>query len=252
MLFRSRPKYQSRSNPRQYYLDKHRDAYRDELAALAVKANDAADGAVIRRLAEMFDHIYIDEVQDMAGYDLELIELLMKSPMAVTLVGDPRQATFSTNNNRKNGKYKGSGIVDWLGERTSLCPVEERAVSYRCNQAICDFADGLYPALKPTRSENQETTGHDGVFDINPAAVGEYVETYAPVVLRYNKKTDTQGLTAINIGVSKGSTFDRVLIFPTEPMRKYYKTHDPEDAGAREKLYVAVTRAKYSVTFVMP
>lgn len=248
----ARSRYERRSNPKRYYLDTHRDAYRDELSALAVRANEASGGAVVDRLSKMFDRIYIDEVQDMSGYDLELIELLMQSPVAVTVVGDPRQAILSTNNSRKNTKYKGSRFVDWLTEREDLCHIEERAVSYRCNQAICDFADSLYPALPPTQSMNSETTGHDGVFTIKPSEVGAYVEQYAPVVLRYDKRADTQGLSAINIGVSKGSTYDRVLIFPTGPMKKYYKTRNPSDAGSREKFYVAVTRARHSVTFVMP
>lgn len=246
-----RPIYVGQNTPRRYYLDSRRDAYRDELSALAVKANEASGGAVVRRLSEMFDHIYIDEVQDMAGYDLDLLDLLMKSPIAVTMVGDPRQATFSTNNNQKNKKHKGGGIAGWLNKRANLCEIEPRAVSYRCNQEICDFADGLYPEMPATTSMNGETTGHDGVLAIKPSDVAEYVAEHDPVVLRYDKRTDTAGLSAINIGVSKGSTYDRVLIFPTGPMKKYFKTREPADAGAREKLYVAVTRARYSVAFVI-
>jgi DNA helicase II / ATP-dependent DNA helicase PcrA len=59
------------------------------------------------------------------------------------------------------------------------------------------------------------------------------------------------GLPAMNIGVSKGSTFDRVLIFPTKPMLKYIKSKDLAALPAPERLYVAVTRARYSVAFVV-
>jgi ATP-dependent DNA helicase UvrD/PcrA len=59
------------------------------------------------------------------------------------------------------------------------------------------------------------------------------------------------GLPAINIGMSKGSTYDRVLIFPTKPMLAYLKTGDLAKVGAVEKLYVAVTRARYSAGFVV-
>jgi DNA helicase II / ATP-dependent DNA helicase PcrA len=188
----------------------------------------------------------------MAGYDLELLELLMKSPIAITVVGDPRQATFVTNNAAKNKQYKGSGIVDWLSKRAELCRVENRVESYRCNQEICDFADDLYPDLVRTVSKNTEITGHDGIIEIKKSDVPAYAEQYAPVVLRYNKNSDTCGLEAMNMGTSKGSTFDRVLIFPTTPMIKYCKTRDANQAGDRAKLYVAVTRAKYSAAFVLP
>jgi ATP-dependent exoDNAse (exonuclease V) alpha subunit len=71
-------------------------------------------------------------------------------------------------------------------------------------------------------------------------------------VLRYDKRADTLGLATMNIGLSKGSTVERVLIFPTKPMIKYLRTRNPADAGSREKLYVAVTRARHSVAFVVP
>ena len=62
---------------------------------------------------------------------------------------------------------------------------------------------------------------------------------------------DILGFNAINIGVSKGRTFNRVLIFPTRPMLDYLKTEDISKAGDKSKLYVAITRAKYSVAFVV-
>ncbi|MGW3037443.1 UvrD-helicase domain-containing protein [Streptomyces sp. NPDC001178] len=247
-----RPRYIPKANSQRYYLDASGDMFRDGVAAFAYECDQRTGGKVVSRLAEIFDHIYIDEVQDLAGYDLEFLDLLLKSSVAVTVVGDPRQATFATNNAAKNKQYKGSGISSWLGKRTAICDVDNRLESYRCNQAICDFADGLFPDLPPTTSKNTDITGHDGVFMITPADVPAYVEKYDPVVLRWDRRTKTQGLAAMNFGQSKGCTFDRVLIFPTQPMIKYYRDRDFEQAGDRSKLYVAVTRAKYSVTFVIP
>jgi DNA helicase II / ATP-dependent DNA helicase PcrA len=56
----------------------------------------------------------------------------------------------------------------------------------------------------------------------------------------------------MNIRVAKGSTFDRVLIFPTGPMRDYLKNKEPSKLKTREVLNVAVTRARFSVAFVVP
>jgi hypothetical protein len=238
-------------NPLKYFLDTHGGVYRNQVSRLAWEANKLSGGKVVERIAEIYDHIYIDEIQDMAGYDLQLLEALLQSSIQVTMVGDPRQATFSTNTNAKNKRYKGSGIVDWLTGRSG-CDLEYRSESYRCNQAICDFADGLYPDFERTVSKNAEVTGHDGVFCLSRDEVAGYVNKYDPVILRYNAQTKTYGFDAMNTGVSKGSTFDRVLLFPTKPWIKYFKTRDPADVGSREKLYVAVTRAKYSVAFVIP
>jgi hypothetical protein len=56
----------------------------------------------------------------------------------------------------------------------------------------------------------------------------------------------------MNIGVAKGSTFDRVLIFPTEPMLKYLELLDGSMLKAPQRLYVASTRARFSLAFVVP
>lgn len=248
----ARSRFIPKTNVKKYYLDSHGDMFRDGVAAFAYECDQRTGGKVVGRLAEIYDHIYIDEVQDLAGYDLDLLDLLLRSSTAVTAVGDPRQATFATNNATKNKKYKGRGIADWLDERKHICEIEPRVESYRCNQAICDFADDLFPELPRTISKNTESTGHDGVSTITPAEVPAYVEKYDPVVLRWDRRTKTQGFDAMNFGQSKGCTFDRVLIFPTQPMIKYFRDRDPEQAGDRSKLYVAVTRARHSVTFVIP
>lgn len=249
----SRPRFAKQSNPRTYYLDKHGAIYRDAVSAFACEANRLSGGKVVDRLSRMFDHIYIDEVQDMAGHDLELIDFLFQSPVAVTVVGDPRQATYATNNSNKNKKYKGGAIAAWLHKRANRCTIENRVESYRCNQAICDFADELYPDLASTISKNCEVTSHDGVFAIKPSEVMAYVEKYNPIILQYDIRSKTQGLEAMNMGQSKGSTFDRVLIFPAGTMAQYYRHRDTTKLAdvTRAKLYVAVTRARYSVAFVI-
>ena len=40
-------------------------------------------------------------------------------------------------------------------------------------------------------------------------------------------------------------------MFPTKPMRDFLRTGDPENAGDQCRLYVAMTRAKFSVAFVV-
>ena len=56
----------------------------------------------------------------------------------------------------------------------------------------------------------------------------------------------------MNIGVAKGGTHDRIIIFPTKPMLGYLEDGDASKLKSPEKLYVAVTRARFSVAFVVP
>lgn len=233
-----------------YFFDRHGDIFRDGVSDFAFLANIKSDGKVINRLERIYDDIYIDEVQDLVGYDLDFLDLLLKSSIRITAVGDPRQHTFATNNGSRNKKYRGIGIIAWFEERHEICRLESRTTSYRCSQEICDFADDLYPDLPRTTSENPERPEHLGVFMITKSEALDYVKQYNPVVLRENKSTNTLGLSAINIGVSKGSTYDRVLVFPTSTVIKYMKTRDLTSFKSAPRLYVAATRARFSVAFV--
>uniref|UniRef100_V5XAL1 DNA helicase II / ATP-dependent DNA helicase PcrA n=1 Tax=Mycolicibacterium neoaurum VKM Ac-1815D TaxID=700508 RepID=V5XAL1_MYCNE len=236
-----------------YYIDAQSNIYSDNAADFAVSVNEKSNGKVISRIEDVYDEIYVDEVQDLVGYDLDLLDLLIASSISLTMVGDPRQSTYTTSNTTKYSNYQRLNLYMWFKERdaSGQLTIDWRNESYRCNQAICDFADALYPNLPRTTSRNTEQTSHDGIFQITAAEVDDYMSTYRPTVLRYMVTANTLGYKAINFGLSKGRTYERVLIFPTSKMKKYLKTRNVADAGDIAKFYVAVTRARYSVAFVV-
>lgn len=248
--------YVPRSNTRLFYFAQDRLIYSDKLSQFVVECNAASNGAVIRRIEQRFDRIYIDEIQDMAGYDLEVIELLLKSKVSVTMVGDHRQATFTTNNSPKNSAFRGVKIIDRFAKwkKAKLLELTFESGTYRSNQAIANFADTLFPEISPTTSHNKDITGHDGVFILSPTDVEDYVQRYQPQALRYDKNTNCAILDeqARNFGECKGLTFDRVLIFPNGKATKWLTTGDYNHVQASAaKMYVAITRARHSVTFVL-
>lgn len=245
-------RYIREANTEMFYFDRSRNIYTDKIAQYVCRCNEKSDGKVISRLEEIYDTVYIDEVQDLAAWDLEILIMLFESKLKVTFVGDPRQVTYSTNQGAKNNQFRDEKIINFFTdlERRGKCEVINSVNSRRCNQAICDWANSIYPDLEASVSANTEITNHDGIFRITSAEVPDYIETHHPVILRHNIKTDTLGYPARNFGVSKGSTFDRVLIFPTAPIKQFLETGNPDHAGDKAKLYVAVTRARYSVAFV--
>jgi DNA helicase-2/ATP-dependent DNA helicase PcrA len=248
---RSSP-YIKKMDAAKYFFSEGRNIYTDKISAFACQCQQNSGGKLTSRLSQIYDEIYIDEVQDMAGYDLELIEILLKSPIRILLVGDHRQATYSTNNSAKNSGFSRTKIVNKLKgwEKKNLCKIDYLTDSYRCNQAICDFADQLFMGEIKTKSYNHSKTGHDGVFLVPENALEEYVALYKPITLRYNKTINTLGYSAMNFGESKGLTFDRVLIFPNNPIKKFLLSGDLSKIGDIAKFYVAVTRARYSVAIV--
>ena len=139
--------------------------------------------------------------------------------------------------------------------------------SHRNNEMICSFSSKLYPEYPPCKSSQTQTTNHDGVFLVKNSDVDNYLDTHKPMQLRFNIMTKgiNHNYPVMNFGISKGLSFDRVLIYPTKAINNYLingtlkvlakkkKKTDPdvmEDAFDIAKFYVAITRARYSVGIV--
>jgi len=247
-------RYVKQADVSRFYFSDGKLIYSDKLAQFICECNKVSTGAVIRRLEQRFGHIYIDEIQDMAGYDIDLIELILRSRVKLTLVGDHRQATFRTNNAPKNSAYVGIRIINKFKEwhEADLGTLSYERETYRCHQAIADLADAFFPKEPPTISLSEAATGHVGVFAIQSGTVHDYVNRYHPQVLRLDKRTGCDGHEAMNFGESKGLTFDRVLIFPHKKGKEWLSSGDfshVEDSAA--KMYVGITRARFSVAFVI-
>lgn len=238
-----------------YYLDPRGAVYRDYASELALLLDDASNGEVFERISSIFDHIFIDEVQDMAARDFEFIECILAQGTSVMMVGDPRQGTFSTANTRTNRGLSKSNVGNWFEQlaKKKLASIEPLAHSHRCNQAICDYGDFIYEGrgFAPTQSRQSTVTGHDGIYVVHPDDVAEYAATFPVKVLRYSINTPTDGMPAKNFGEVKGLTFDRVLIFPTPGIADFVKSGKILAPGTQAKFYVGVTRARYSVGIVV-
>jgi len=63
-----------------HYLTPGHKIYSDKLAKFVIRCNEKSDGAVIDRLSKIYTHIFIDEVQDLAGYDLDILKLFSQVP----------------------------------------------------------------------------------------------------------------------------------------------------------------------------
>lgn len=242
---------------KRHYLTSDNKIYSDKVAKFAVKCNEITNGAVIERLISIYDCIYIDEVQDLAGYDLDLLKLLISAEIILTMVGDPRQSTYSTNDGAKNKKYKKAAIVNFFCDNTMNIERDDTTLNtnYRCHPNICSLSNKLYPELKEVKSGfkvGREV--HQGIFLVKPSSINEYLAQYEAVQLRDNKRAKgvNDVYRVMNFGASKGLTFDRVLIHTTEPIRKWMRTLKEEELApsSKSKLYVAITRARLSVAFV--
>lgn len=238
----------------QHYFSKGLKIYSDKLSKFVFRCNEKTNGSVIDRISRIYSHIFIDEVQDLAGYDLELLKLFFDCPSSIQLVGDPRQGTYSTNSAPKNKQFRQANIVNFFTDRIDNLIKDESSllVNYRCNEQICDLSNKLFPNFQATTSGNKEETEHSGVFLIKEEDIDNYLEKFKPIQLHHNKKTTVnESYRVMNFGEAKGLSFDRVLIYPTDPFIRWLKDNKSElKETSRSKLYVAITRARHSVAIV--
>ena len=233
-------------------------AYRRYLAKFAYDVAVASRGAVLDRLSRIYDEIYIDEVQDLVGWDLELLELMLKFPITLQMVGDPRQSLISTNErDPKNPEFRGLGLTRWFEqqEKAGRLTVEHSNTTYRSIQAIADFADTIFSTnhgFKPTISRNDTVTFHDGLFTVSKHDFPEYKAQFNPQCLNDNLLRGA-GIDADfqTFGIVKGLTWEHVAIAPTNTVIDFIAKGKPLKDKTACGLYVAVTRARQSVAFIL-
>ncbi len=262
ILNNGHPVYWGESDFLKCYFTASFKIFSDKISKFVIGTDKALNGEIISRISRIYKHIYIDEVQDLAGFDLDIVKLLFKSNSSILLVGDPRQVTYQTHYSIKYEKYANGRIKTFvrneLGKKIE-CEVDEvtLSVSHRNNQLICDYSARLYPDL-PTPvackcigcRANDE---HLGVFIIKPSQVNQYLKIFNPIQLRWSTTSKAHPKYPVqNFGESKGATMKRVLIYPTKPMVEWIKNNNNTLTNeARSKFYVGLTRARLSTSIVM-
>ena len=252
------------SNFIRHYFSTTNKIYSDRLPKFVVKANNASNGEVMNRISRIFHHIFIDEIQDLAGYDLEILKLLFQTTSNVLLVGDPRQVTYLTHHENKYGKYKDGKIKEFIVDELKkkiLYEIDETSLGYshRNNKFICDYSSKLYEPEQFTSIEpctciecRNYTEEAEGIYLVRENDLESYLERYNPVQLRWNSLQEVNpNYNSYNFGESKGKTFNRVIIYPTDKMEKWvYNNKTDLPFSTRAKFYVAITRARYSVAII--
>lgn len=247
-----------------HYFSSSDKIYSDRLPKFVVKSNIASNGEVISRISRIYQHIFIDEIQDLAGYDLDFLKLLFQTPSNILLVGDPRQVTYLTHHENKYAKYKDGRIKEFIineCQKKIICEIDEVTLicSHRNNKAICDFSSKLHDSkefisIEPCNCKECRNyqVEEEGIYLVRESDLENYLARFNPVQLRWNnlQVVDTE-YRVYNFGESKGKTFDRVIIYPTDKMEKWiYDNSADLPFSTRAKFYVAITRAKYSVAII--
>lgn len=239
----------------QFYFSNDGRIYADKIACFLLLLDDLLKGKVLKCMKELFPVVYIDETQDMAGYDQEMIKSLIESGFEVTCVCDPRQSVFATSKGPKNKKYKCDGIIEYFIDKLPTVKRDDTILNtnYRCIDVICKLSDRLYPSLSPVVSGNNKSDSRMGCFFVRKKDINKYLEELPTIQLRHSIKTKVNTkYPAYNFGSVKGKSYDHVLIYPTADMVTWLVDGiDNLKQETRAKFYVAITRARFSVGFVV-
>lgn len=233
------------------YITNENNIRSNQASELAYYLNDTSNGKVISRLEEVYSYIYIDEVQDLSGWDLNFVDTLLYSNLGVYLVGDPKQSTYKTNTSTKNKNKSGRKLleffVDLIDEKKLILKTSNQ--TNRFNKDIAKFVNLIDPLEPLVQSEVLCNDEYDGVFIIERKNINHYLKLFNPQCLRYDKRTVVESVNVMNYGVVKGRTFDRVVIYPNGKFKDFILKNKKIESP--EKYYIAATRARKSVVFVI-
>ena len=116
------------------------------------------------------------------------------------------------------------------------------------------------PTVSEVEGVPDEFSDHQGLFAVKKSDINEYIKQFEPVVLRDSVKSakylQKNVCAKVNFGESKGRTYDRTLIIPTKNILAFINGNKDAFSSLKtdkaiNRFYVAVTRAKYSVAFVV-
>ena len=192
----------------------------DRLSKFVVKSNTATQGELINRISRIYQHIFIDEIQDLAGYDLELLKLLFQAQSRILLVGDPRQVTYLTHHENKYGKFREGRIKEFIiseCKKQITCAIDETTLSHshRNNKAVCDFSSKLYGGnefnpISPCECNVCRSYEKDfeGIYLVRPKDTEEYLSNFNPIQLRWDSRKEVNpSYHVYNLGESEPTPF---------------------------------------------
>lgn len=241
--------FNSRGTPKHYMLTNN--ILSNTVSEFAIDSNIKSNNKVIQRLGEIYSHIYIDEIQDLAGEDIEILNLLFNSKIQIKCVGDVKQSTYTTYNAKKNKKITGIHLIDFFKEleRKGIITLLFNNKTRRFGREICEFSNSIcndknnrIESDKIYKEENQ------GVYLLDKKDFENYFKIYKPTILKFDAKTKID-YDSLNFGQCKGMTFDMVAIFPNKKYKEFLQNGTSLDSPC--KYYVSATRARYSIVFVV-
>lgn len=207
--------------------------------------------AIKARIERFYDCVYVDEVQDFAGHDFNLLLDISKAKAGMIFVGDFYQHTFDTS---RDGSVNGT-LHDDMAKyekrfRDAGIAVDKTTLgrSWRCATSTCDF---ISTKLRIAMGSHMERAGE--IVTVLEQAQANALHAAPSVVKLFLQEHGKYGCNSQNWGASKGMDHfeDVCVVLGAEAWKRYQDgTLHEAKPQTRNKLYVACSRARGNLFFV--
>lgn len=232
-----------------YFMDQYCRLYGNRIAKLLEVKNVYPE--INSRITKYFENLFIDEVQDFAGHDFNLLSNIAGAEIDKTFVGDFFQHTYDTSRDGNVNEKLHSDFDSFVNFYKSIgFTIDQDSLknSHRCSPSICGFIrDNLGIEIYSNRADDTKITvlGNqeqaNSIFNDSNIIKLFYREHYKyPCVSR-------------NWGESKGENnyYDICVVLNQTTAKQFLNSNlHALSPQTKNKLYVACSRANNNLYFV--
>lgn len=249
--FNSNPnKYIKAKDINYYYNRVSKKMYHNRLAKIC---SDYFIDDIIKRIEKYFNYIYIDEIQDFASHDFNLLLNLIKANCNILLVGDFYQHTFDTSRDGNVNSNLYNDYDNYINKiKNSDSNMKVDTVNFlkskRCSKQVCEFITE-YLKIKIESYNNHDSIIRE-IDDENTIEKIANDDNIVKLFYQNSKKYDMKNKD--NWGNSKGNTYINTCVVLNKNSYEKYKKHKLNElpSSTKNKLYVALSRATNDVYII--
>ncbi|MBK4998883.1 AAA family ATPase [Pseudomonas sp. S31] len=248
--FRRPPQRNYALTDRERYRDPSGRLYHNRLAKL-IEVEGLLLG-VKERIERFYDSVYVDEVQDFAGHDFNLLLQVSAANTEMLFVGDFYQHTFDTSRDGSVNITLHDDITKYekrFAKAKIKVDKETLSKSWRCGTTVCDFISA-HLQIKIDSHKGRVTQ----IIKVDSQELADRLHADHGIVKLFQEQHYKYGCYSQNWGASKGQDHyeDVCVVLGIKAWKQYLdgKLHEAL-AQTRNKLYVAFSRARGEV-YVAP